>query len=78
MAQDEAALIQSEGPRPGRHGLQQLLRQRGVPAVDFAAWQRLDAAEVEAGRPLGAARVKAVALSDMLAAAGVPAGAAAA
>src|SRR5205823_2126815 len=42
------------GDRPGTLGLARLVTQRGIRAVDFAAWQRIDAAErgrAAAGRP---------------------------
>ena len=43
-----------------------LLAERGVRPVDYAAWQRLDAAEVERGKPHGRPRVKFLRLEEML------------
>jgi hypothetical protein len=37
-----------------------------VRAVDYAEWRRLDAAEVERGKPRGRPRVKFLRLEEML------------
>lgn len=68
IAQDEAGF---DWAAPGRAALQAVLRQRGVRVVDWPAWERLDAAEVQAGGAAGAVRVKQASLAGMLAAAGV-------
>ncbi len=52
--------------RPGRAGLDRLLADRGVRAVDFAGWQRIEAAEAaraEGQRP----RRKFASVAEMLA-----------
>lgn len=63
-----AALILKEGPRgkPGREGLEGLLRQRGCRRVGYDEWLRLEEAENGAARA-GAPRRKFVAIEDMLA-----------
>jgi ferredoxin--NADP+ reductase len=43
-----------------------LLAARGVQVVDYPAWQRLDAREVERGKPLGRPRVKFLRVDEML------------
>jgi ferredoxin--NADP+ reductase len=43
-----------------------LLAERGVRPVDYRQWQRLDAAEVERGKPHGRPRVKFLRLEEML------------
>lgn len=45
-----------------------LFAERGARPVPFCDWQRIDAAEVEAGKPHGRPRVKFVRVADMLAA----------
>ena len=59
------------GNRLGRAGLDRLLAGRGVRAVDFAAWQRIDAAERARATP-GRPREKIVGLAALLAAAAEP------
>jgi ferredoxin--NADP+ reductase len=54
--------------KAGRAGLAALAAARGIEIVDFAAWQRIDAAEVAAALP-PAPRRKLVAIADLLAAA---------
>lgn len=49
-----------------------LLRDRGVPWVDFEGWLRLDAAETDHGAPAGRPRVKVVSVEEMLRRAGPP------
>lgn len=46
--------------------VRRLLAERGVRPVDYAEWQRLDAAEVERGKPHGRPRVKFLRLEEML------------
>jgi ferredoxin--NADP+ reductase len=53
--------------RAGPAGLDALLASRGTAAVDFAAWQKIEAAEVAAARQ-GAPREKIVEVAAMLAA----------
>ncbi len=56
---------------PARGDVLALLRERGVRVVDWAAWKRIDAAEIERGRAAGKPREKFVRVEDMLAAAGL-------
>lgn len=53
------------GAKPGRESLEALLKRREVRWVDFAAWKKIDAAEVE-NAPPGAPREKFVTTEDML------------
>ena len=63
MVQDHAtgALL-----RPGGNDIAALLRQRGVDAVSWADWQRLDAWELGEGQRLGKLRQKLVDTAAML------------
>lgn len=70
--------ILSDGPAPGKpgpDGLDALLRARGVRPVDYAAWRRIDEAEIAAaaGCPGERPRLKFARMADMLAAARAPA-----
>jgi ferredoxin/flavodoxin---NADP+ reductase len=49
--------------------LEALLEERGVEAVLYAGWEAIDAAERNAGEPLGRPRVKLASWADLLAAA---------
>lgn len=53
------------GERPGRAGLEALLRERDIWAVTFDDWKRIDAAEIARAR-IGAPREKFVRIDDML------------
>jgi len=53
------------GERPGRDGLEALLRQRDIWAVTFDDWKRIDAAEIARAR-IGAPREKFVRVDEML------------
>ena len=68
-----AETIAADQPEPagkkGRPGLDALLASRGVDAVTFRDWQKIDAAEIGRARS-GAPREKFVAVSDMLGARG--------
>lgn len=55
--------------KPGRRGLEELLRERGVRWVDFTAWQAIEAAETERAAD-GRVREKFARIEDMLAALG--------
>ena len=55
----------ARGGKPGRSDLERLLRERGVRWLDFADWQRIDAAEKAAASD-GAPRRKFVRVADML------------
>ena len=54
-------------PTPDTAELLQLLRSRGVRAVSFDDWRRLDAAEVARGKPAGKPREKLATVAEMLA-----------
>jgi NADPH-dependent glutamate synthase beta subunit-like oxidoreductase len=56
----------SDGTKPGREALESLLGERSVRIVDFADWQRIDAAEVDAAAA-GAPRRKFVKVDEMIA-----------
>jgi ferredoxin--NADP+ reductase len=68
-----AERIAADQPEPagkqGRSGLDALLESRGVDAVTFRDWQRIDTAEIARARS-GAPREKFVAIADMLGARG--------
>jgi ferredoxin--NADP+ reductase len=52
---------------PSSDALRELLKSRGVRAVSFADWQKIDAAEIERGQALGKPREKFTRVEDMLA-----------
>jgi len=56
---------------PSREAVRELLREKSVRVVDYDAWRRIDAAEVERGRKVGKPREKFVSVEEMLDAAGV-------
>jgi len=53
-------------PEPDSESLERLLASRGVRAVSFAEWQRIDAAEVAAGEALGKPRERFTRIPEML------------
>ena len=57
------------GEKPGARAIDRLLRERGVRVVDFAAWKRIDAAEIARALP-PKPREKFVTPDELLAAAG--------
>ena len=57
------------GDKPGGAMIDSLLAERGVRAVDFAGWQKINATEVAAGQ--GRPREKLTSVEDMLRTAGV-------
>ena len=60
-----ADLVAHEGPgKPGRALIDSLLAERGAQAVDFAGWQKINAAEVAAGH--GRPREKLTRIEDLL------------
>lgn len=65
---EKIAAAKLSGERPGRAGLEALLRERDVWAVTFDDWKRIDAAEIARAR-IGAPREKFVSVEDMLGAA---------
>ena len=56
-------------PTRGDGTLEALLEVRGVEAVLYSGWEAIDAAERNAGEPLGRPRVKLANWDDLLAAA---------
>lgn len=56
-----------QGRKPGRTALEKLLQEKGVRAITFADWQRIDEAEI-AGARAGAPRRKFATVAEMLAA----------
>ncbi|MCV9938339.1 FAD-dependent oxidoreductase [Boseaceae bacterium BT-24-1] len=54
------------GPREGADGLWNLLTDRGVRATTLSDWRRIDAAEIERGKPLGKPRDKIACVNEML------------
>lgn len=67
MVADGIAAGNQTSDRAGPAGLDALLASRGVQPTDFAAWQKIEAAEIAAARP-GAPREKIVDVAAMLAA----------
>lgn len=65
LLEDLASLAPCE--RPDSESVRETLRERGVRVVDFADWQRIDAAEVERGKAVGKPREKFATVSEMLA-----------
>jgi ferredoxin/flavodoxin---NADP+ reductase len=56
-------------PARGEGTLEELLEERGVEAVLYSGWEAIDAAERNAGEPLGRPRVKLASWADLLTAA---------
>ncbi len=56
---------------PSRDAVRAFLAERNVRVVDYAAWRRIDAAEVKRGEAVGKPREKFVTIEEMLDAAGV-------
>ena len=54
-------------PAPDSDAVRALLVERGIRAVSYADWQRIDAAEVERGKPNGKPREKFTRIDEMLA-----------
>ena len=55
--------------KPGRDGLYAILERNGVQHINFAQWEKIDAAEIAAGSPKGKPREKFTYYNEMLAAA---------
>jgi ferredoxin--NADP+ reductase len=51
---------------PGEGDLEELLNERGLPFVDYAGWQAIDAHECALGEPLGRPRVKLATWDELL------------
>jgi ferredoxin--NADP+ reductase len=58
-------------PDRDRGAVRRLLADKSVTVVDYDAWRKIDAAEIERGKPEGKPREKFVTLDEMLAAAGL-------
>jgi len=59
--------LATRGAKSGMHGVRALIEQRGLRAVNYDGWIKLDAAEVERGKPKGKPREKFTRLHEMLA-----------
>ena len=66
----DARLLHATHAPCDRDGIVRRLRERGVRALSFADWQRLDLLELEAGKARGKVREKLVSIEAMLAALG--------
>ena len=55
--------------KPGRNGLYAILERNGIQHINFAQWEKIDAAEISAGSPKGKPREKFTYYNEMLAAA---------
>jgi len=55
---------------PDRGALRAFLETKGLRAISYDDWKRIDAAEVARGKPLGKPREKFVTVAEMLGAAG--------
>ena len=55
--------------KPGRNGLYAILERNGIQHINFAQWEKIDAAEIAAGNPKGKPREKLTYYNEMLAAA---------
>ena len=76
---DSVATVQSllaDVPRlnpcahPSSDELKELLKTKNIKFVTFADWKKIDAAEIERGKPLGKPREKFIKIEEMLQAAG--------
>jgi ferredoxin--NADP+ reductase len=52
--------------KPGADGLEDVFKQRGVRVVSYADWQKIDAAEIQRGEPVGKPREKFTRVKEML------------
>ena len=68
LLSDAPSLPPCEEPR--RESLRAMLEFKGIRFVDYEAWKRVDAAEIERGKALGKPREKFVTVESMLEAAG--------
>lgn len=68
MLEDVPSLTPVSAAAAAPAAIDALLAARGARPVPFCDWQRLDALEVERGKPRGRPRVKFVRVADMLAA----------
>ena len=68
MVEDLQAGQLASGDRESRAALESNLRERGVRFVSYPEWLKLDALEIEKGKPLGRPRVKLAGREEMLAA----------
>jgi ferredoxin/flavodoxin---NADP+ reductase len=66
MLEDVPRLVPLPAAQAAPAAIYDLLVARGMRPVDYAEWQRLDALEVERGKPHGRPRVKFLRLEEML------------
>lgn len=66
MMEDVAAGLTFQPSHPEPEAIERLLAERQVPYVSYADWKRIDAHEVERGKPLGRPRVKLTDLDEIL------------
>jgi ferredoxin/flavodoxin---NADP+ reductase len=66
---DKAHLAALE--KPNSRNLQDILNERGCRPVSYDQWLRIDAAEIDVGRPRGKPREKFTRIEDLLSAAGM-------
>lgn len=62
---------QGLGGKLGVEGLREILSQKGVKAVDFNGWLKVDGQELDQGKAAGKVRQKVVEVAEMLKVAGV-------
>jgi ferredoxin--NADP+ reductase len=67
MLADFEAEIIDQTPKAGADDIYALLKARGVRAVDYPDWLKIDAAEIKRGEPLGKPREKFTLVEEMLA-----------
>lgn len=58
---------QLDPEKPGREGLYAILDQNGVQYINYPQWEKIDAAEIAAGKPKGKPREKFTYCDEMLA-----------
>lgn len=66
MLEDAPAVAPGDDFHPEPGAIEELLKSKGVRAVTYADWKKIDAAEVERGAPAGRPRVKFTAIEEML------------
>ena len=71
VLEDARARALPRAPDPDPAGLERLLAERGVPFVEYAGWEAIDARERASGEPHGRPRIKLCSWDELLEAAGV-------
>jgi ferredoxin--NADP+ reductase len=64
---EDLAQLDTSSDKSGADGLYALLAERGVEVIDYANWKKIDAAEVQRGKPKGKPREKFTRSEEMLA-----------